>query len=67
MKQPQPSPSTTLGIDTGFQVATEIQRRDFLKLTGLVATGLLMGIGTSTKASAPSGEKVFEPNVFLSI
>lgn len=67
MKQPQPSPSTALGIDTGFQVATEIQRRDFLKLTGLAATGLLMGIGTSTKASAPSGEKVFEPNVYLSI
>lgn len=48
--------------------ASEIHRRDFLKLSGLATAGLLIGIGTHTAAASPSeGERSFEPNVFLSL
>lgn len=54
-----------LGIETGFQLATEIQRREFLKLSGLAAAGLLLAVGS--KAAAAQAETLFEPNVFINI
>ncbi len=54
-----------LGIEAGL-LPTEIQRRDFLKLSGLSVAGLLIGIGPAKGATAPE-EKPFEPNAFLSI
>lgn len=48
--------------------AAEIHRRDFLKLSGLATAGLLIGIGSRPAfAATAEGEKVFEPNVYLSI
>lgn len=55
----------SLGFDAGFSTASEIHRRDFLKLTGLATAGLLISIGA--KSQSPEGEKTFEPNVYLSI
>ncbi|MBL6446949.1 xanthine dehydrogenase family protein molybdopterin-binding subunit [Fulvivirga sp. 29W222] len=45
---------------------TKIKRRDFLKISGITGTGLILGFGLSARA----GENVltqFEPNAFLKI
>lgn len=55
----------SLGFEAGFSKASEIHRRDFLKLTGLATAGLLISMGA--KSQSPEGEKTFEPNVYLSI
>lgn len=57
-----------LGIETGIHPMNEIHRRDFLKLSGLTAAGLLIGIGARASASpTPEAGKPFEPNAYLSI
>lgn len=57
-------------LNTEVDVAStqEIHRRDFLKLTGLTAAGLLIGINHAKANNLNTlAEKAFEPNVFLSI
>lgn len=68
MKKKMESAFELLGIEAGIQRATEMHRRDFLKLTGLTTAGLLIGIGRSVGQPVASVEPVaFEPNAFLSI
>jgi isoquinoline 1-oxidoreductase subunit beta len=62
-----------LGIDTGFAPNDSLNRRDFLKLSGLSSAGLLLGISflnskiANAKILDETGEKNFEPSVYLKI
>jgi isoquinoline 1-oxidoreductase beta subunit len=57
-----------LNTEVGAIATQEIHRRDFLKLTGLTAAGLLIGIGHAKANNLnATAEKAFEPNAFLSI
>ena len=60
-----------LGIDTGYEQKTEINRRDFLKLSGTAGAALVIGIGLLdskiANASSLSAAGDFEPNAYLKI
>jgi isoquinoline 1-oxidoreductase beta subunit len=59
-----------LHITSGYEVKTQLARRDFLKLSGLTTAGLLLSIDFA-KASVSKFSDVadtpFEPNIYLSI
>jgi isoquinoline 1-oxidoreductase beta subunit len=65
------NPLDKLGIDTGYDQKSELNRRDFLKLSGVAGAGLVIGIGmlNSKIANASSSQAAadFEPNVYLKI
>jgi isoquinoline 1-oxidoreductase beta subunit len=65
------NPFDKLGIDTGYDQRSELNRRDFLKLSGVAGAGLVIGIGllNSKIANASSSQAAadFEPNVYLKI
>ncbi|MBK8704872.1 MAG: xanthine dehydrogenase family protein molybdopterin-binding subunit [Saprospiraceae bacterium] len=47
---------------------SKVDRRDFIKITGIAGAGLLLGFPLKSKASGlDAGEGVFSPNAFLQI
>ncbi|MBA4054359.1 MAG: hypothetical protein C0490_06585, partial [Marivirga sp.] len=68
-RQAEKSSLETLSIDTGY--ASGLNRRDFLKLSGMAGTGLILGIGLLdskiANASALPADASFEPSIFLKI
>ena len=59
-----------LGIQTGFDSSSSLNRRDFLKVSGLAGTGLVIGftlLDSKIVKAAALPEDTFEPNVFLKI
>jgi isoquinoline 1-oxidoreductase beta subunit len=64
---------TKLGIDTGYAPTDSLNRRNFLKLSGLGSAGLILGISFLNARIANAitldaiGEKDFEPSVYLKI
>jgi isoquinoline 1-oxidoreductase subunit beta len=58
-----------LGIDIG-EKSTEINRRDFLKLSSLASAGLMLSINfldSKIAKASPDAPATFEPNVYLKI
>jgi isoquinoline 1-oxidoreductase subunit beta len=58
-----------LGIDIG-EKTNEINRRDFLKLSGLASAGLMLSINfldSKIAKASPDAPATFEPNVYLKI
>lgn len=58
-----------LGIETGVASKSDLNRRDFLKLSGLASAGLIISIGISDARAAkgPMTNGVFEPSAYLKI
>lgn len=47
---------------------TKVDRRDFIKITGIAGAGLLLGFPMKSKAKeSESGESIFAPNAYLQI
>ena len=58
-----------LGIDIG-EKTTELNRRDFLKLSSLASAGLMLSINfldSKIAKASPDAPASFEPNVYLKI
>jgi isoquinoline 1-oxidoreductase beta subunit len=59
-----------LGIDIGHEEKPALNRRDFLKLSGVAGTGLAIGISFLNSKIANASSNVatdFEPNAYLKI
>jgi isoquinoline 1-oxidoreductase subunit beta len=61
-----------LNIETGYENNSELNRRDFLKVSGLAGTGLFIGISFINSSTAKGNvtqhtADTFEPNVYLKI
>ena len=67
------SPVSDLGIDIGKESGLpEVNRRDFIKLSGWAGAGIVIGISFMDSAIVNAsvigaGDKVFEPSVYLKI
>ena len=59
----------SLGIENGSSQWNDLNRRDFLKLSGLAGAGLIVSIGLfdPRKANAAVANGVFEPSAYLKI